>query len=252
MSTDVESKWPEPTFGSGSEASEEGTASTGQSASASVASTPLPLPKVSQSQGWGRSDGSRSHWGVCVVDPSTPLGPTTGPVLWLAHTRACMHACMHTPTHPIASIHSLTPISSQEEADAGGMLGAAENGEAAAIPQHRVGLPLSALDSFNGLGKSRVLEWNIAEYSVQRTKKEDSKMTILKDVGAYACASLPVCWHACVLVCVCWHPLVGKSTRHQKYIYILKYHYMYSRPCRERDLQRHHGPVRLREDEPGG
>jgi hypothetical protein len=46
---------------------------------------------------------------------------------------------------------------------------------------------MGTLDSFNGLGKNRVLEWNIQEYAVQRGKETT---TILKDIGA------------CVRVCV--------------------------------------------------
>lgn len=53
-----------------------------------------------------------------------------------------------------------------------------------ALPHCAIPLgPTSAVDSFNGLGKHRVLEWHIEEYAVPLGKKKGSK-TILKGIGA--------------------------------------------------------------------
>lgn len=78
-----------------------------------------------------------------------------------------LHTHTHTSTHP-----------SQDE-EAGLPATGGPNGDG--TPQHRA-IPLNTLDSFNGLSKNRVFEWNIKDYTVPRKKAES--ITILKDVGA--------------------------------------------------------------------
>lgn len=56
-----------------------------------------------------------------------------------------------------------------------------ENGMAGGEAAPHRAIPLSALDSFSGLSKHRVFEWNIGDYTVPSGKKETK--TILKGVG---------------------------------------------------------------------
>ena len=91
--------------------------------------------------------------------------------------------------------HTHTHTSTHLSQEAGLPATGGANGDGA--PQHRA-IPLSTLDSFNGLSKNRVFEWNIKDYTVPRKKAES--ITILKDVGAYpgylfACLPSPPSFH---------------------------------------------------------
>lgn len=98
-----------------------------------------------------------------------------------------------TPPHPPTPHVTHTQTRQDEESGlAASELTAAANG-GDGVPQHRA-IPLSTLDSFNGLSKNRVFEWHIKDYTVQRNKEST---TILKDIGA--CTRLPV--PDCLSVC---------------------------------------------------
>lgn len=81
-------------------------------------------------------------------------------------------------------------VDAESKAEMGGegtrRLGASETtGDGKALPHCAIplGSPTSTVDSFNGLGKHRVLEWHIEEYAVPLGRKKGSK-TILKGIGA--------------------------------------------------------------------